>query len=101
MSDTSAIMIVIAIVSVMCTIYICETIRTVVKGLDRNNTTGNIDSGTRFRQISPARIYECEKCGQNVMTDDIDAYKYCHGCGRKVKHDRPEQNAGHSPLDQG
>lgn len=42
---------------------------------------------TRFRQISPARIYECEKCGQNVMTGDIDAYKYCHGCGRKVLWD--------------
>ncbi len=44
MSDTSAIMIVIAIVSVMCTIYICETIRTVVKDLDRNNTTSDRDS---------------------------------------------------------
>ena len=42
---------------------------------------------TRWRQISPARIYECEVCGQNVMTDDIDAYKYCHGCGRMVKWD--------------
>ena len=35
-------------------------------------------------QISPARIYECSKCGQNVMTDDIEAYKFCHGCGAKM-----------------
>lgn len=41
MSDTSAIMIVIALVSVICTIYICETIRTVVKDHDRDNTTGD------------------------------------------------------------
>ena len=35
-------------------------------------------------QISPARIYECSKCGQNVMTDDIESYKFCHGCGAKM-----------------
>lgn len=30
-------------------------------------------------------IYECSKCGQNVQTSDIRAYKYCHGCGSKMK----------------
>lgn len=37
-----------------------------------------------WRQISPARIYECTVCGQNVMTDDIDCYKFCHNCGAKM-----------------
>ena len=32
-------------------------------------------------KISPAGIYECSECGKNVMTSDIEAYKYCHGCG--------------------
>ena len=39
----------------------------------------------RWIKISPAGIYECSGCGQNVMTRDIDAYKYCHGCGKRVK----------------
>ena len=38
----------------------------------------------RWKQISPARIYECDICGQNVMTDNIRAYRYCHGCGAKM-----------------
>ena len=37
-----------------------------------------------WKQISPARIYECSECGQNVMTNDIEAYKFCHGCGAKM-----------------
>ena len=32
-------------------------------------------------KISLAGIYECSECGKNVMTSDIEAYKYCHGCG--------------------
>ncbi len=35
-------------------------------------------------KISPAEIYECSECGQNVMTSDICAYKFCHGCGSKM-----------------
>lgn len=35
-------------------------------------------------KISPAGIYECSECGQNVMTGDIDAYMHCHGCGAKM-----------------
>ena len=38
-----------------------------------------------WKQISPARIYECSECGQNVMTNDIEAYKFCHGCGAKMR----------------
>ena len=36
-------------------------------------------------KISPAGIYECSECGQNVMTSDICAYKFCHGCGAKME----------------
>ena len=39
----------------------------------------------KWVQISPAKIYECSECGQNVMTDDIGCYKYCHGCGAKME----------------
>ena len=35
-------------------------------------------------QISPARIYECSVCGGNVMTGDIDVYKWCHQCGARM-----------------
>lgn len=43
----------------------------------------------RWIKISPADIYECSACGKNVMTADIDAYDFCHGCGAKmeVEHD--------------
>lgn len=39
----------------------------------------------RWKRISPAGIYECTKCGQEVMTSDIDVYDYCHGCGAKME----------------
>ena len=39
----------------------------------------------KWTQISPAGIYECSQCGQNVMTSDIEAYKFCHGCGAKME----------------
>ena len=39
----------------------------------------------KWNQISPAGIYECNQCGQNVMTSDIEAYKFCHGCGAKME----------------
>lgn len=35
-------------------------------------------------KISPVGIYECSKCHQNVMTSDIVAYAYCHGCGCRM-----------------
>lgn len=38
-----------------------------------------------WKQISPARIYQCSNCGQNVMTNDIDVYKFCHGCGAQME----------------
>ena len=27
---------------------------------------------------------ECSECGQTVMTDDIECYKFCHGCGARM-----------------
>ena len=36
-------------------------------------------------KISPANIYECSKCGKNVMTDDISEYDFCHGCGADMR----------------
>ena len=38
-----------------------------------------------WQKISPAGIYECSCCGQNVMTSDIEYYKFCHGCGARMK----------------
>lgn len=34
-----------------------------------------------WKQISPAGIYECSACRGEVMTDTIEAYRYCHQCG--------------------
>ena len=39
----------------------------------------------KWIKISWAGIYECSECGQNVMTSDIDCYKWCHGCGAKME----------------
>lgn len=39
---------------------------------------------SRWIKISPANIYECGECGQNVMTQYIEAYKFCNGCGTKM-----------------
>lgn len=42
----------------------------------------------RWIKICPADIYECSVCGQDVMTPDICAYKYCHQCGAKMQEDK-------------
>lgn len=34
-----------------------------------------------WKKISPAGIYECSECHGNVMTSDIECYKFCHHCG--------------------
>lgn len=36
-------------------------------------------------KISPANIYECSECGKSVMTSDICAYDFCHGCGADMR----------------
>lgn len=30
-------------------------------------------------------IYECSECSKQVMTLNIDAYDYCHGCGCRME----------------
>lgn len=47
----------------------------------RNNEE---ESKAAWIKISPAFIYECSKCGKQVCTGDIEAYEFCHGCGRKI-----------------
>lgn len=39
----------------------------------------------KWIKISPANIYECSECGKNVMTNDICAYDFCHGCGADMR----------------
>ena len=41
----------------------------------------------KWKQITPAKIYECDQCGQQVMTQDIECYKFCHGCGVRMEGD--------------
>ncbi len=43
-----------------------------------------------WKKISPADIYECSECGQNVMTKDICAYHFCHGCGAHMHGDKQQ-----------
>lgn len=60
-------------------IYLC-------KGLIRTTKSADVTPIRRghWIKISPAGIYECSKCGQNVMTSDIEAYVWCHGCGARM-----------------
>lgn len=44
----------------------------------------------KWIKISPANIYECSECGKNVMTDDISAYDFCHGCGVDMRGESDE-----------
>ena len=39
----------------------------------------------KWIKISPANIYECSECGKSVMTNDICAYDFCHGCGAEME----------------
>lgn len=38
----------------------------------------------KWLKIHPQGIYECSECHQNVMTSDIDCYKFCHQCGARM-----------------
>ena len=44
----------------------------------------------KWVKISPANIYECSKCGKNVMTNDISEYNFCHGCGADMRGNKDE-----------
>jgi hypothetical protein len=56
-----------------------EALDVAIKAVEQEPKTG------RWVKISPADIYECSECGQNVMTAHICVYKYCHGCGAKME----------------
>lgn len=34
----------------------------------------------RWSKVSPAGIYECSNCQRHVMTENIEAYKFCFNC---------------------
>lgn len=63
-----------------------EALDAAVKALEQEPKTGH------WIRISPAEIYECSECGQNVMTSDICVYKFCHGCGAKMVE--PQESEG-------
>ena len=55
------------------------------EALDRVPAADVVERKTgKWVKISPAGIYECSQCGQNIMTSDIEVYKFCHGCGAKM-----------------
>lgn len=45
----------------------------------------------KWLKISPAGIYECSECHQNVMTGDIEEYHFCHHCGARMDAERNEE----------
>jgi len=51
-------------------------------------------------KISPANIFECSECGQNVMTSNICAYKFCHGCGAKMIEPQNSEKDEHMTADE-
>lgn len=59
----------------------CEDILEII---DRQHTIEPRPRG-RWVKISPAGIYECSNCGKYVMTDDINEYEFCHGCGADMR----------------
>ena len=46
----------------------------------------------KWIKISPANIYECSVCGQSVMTNDIETYKFCHGCGADMRGEQDDSS---------
>lgn len=55
------------------------------EALDRVPAADVVGKTGKWVKISPAGIYECNQCGQNVMTADIEAYKFCPNCGAKME----------------
>lgn len=47
----------------------------------------------KWIKISPANIYECSECGKSVMTNDICAYDFCHGCGADMREGQNERDS--------
>ena len=59
-----------------------------IEALEQEPKTGH------WIRISPAEIYECSECGQSVMTSDICAYKFCHGCGARMVDPQESEDRG-------
>jgi len=63
--------------------------------VEKINNLPSADKPTgEWKQISLAKIYECSECGQNVMTNDIEAYKFCHNCGARMNKTRADDEYG-------
>lgn len=56
-----------------------EAIDMAIEALENERSKGH------WIKISPANIYECSVCHRNVMTQDIDAYQFCHHCGADMR----------------
>ena len=87
MSNEQAVQILIPMRNMMCDQSGCP-ISDVVFALDKAIESLSADVApvrhAHWIKISPAGIYECSECGKNVMTSDIEAYEYCHGCGARM-----------------
>lgn len=64
-------------------VYPREVVKMIICDCPKADVRENIHG--EWKRISPAGIYECSCCGQNVMTSDIECYKFCHGCGARMK----------------
>ena len=62
----------------------------VIKGISETKAEAIPVRHGKWVKISPANIYECSKCGKNVMTNDISEYNFCHGCGADMRGERKE-----------
>lgn len=63
-----------------------DAIRMAIKALEEQSRWKK----GKWIKISPANIYECSECCKNVMTDDISAYDFCHGCGADMRGENDE-----------
>lgn len=65
-----------------CFTDLCEAVEIAVQALSIQP-----ERKGKWKQISPAKIYECSMCGGEVMTSDIFAYRFCHHCGARMEEE--------------
>ena len=70
---------------IMCDGDYKEALKMLIDKIEHASTIEPERNTGKWIQISPARIYECSLCHQNVMTDDIGCYKFCHNCGARME----------------
>ncbi len=61
----------------------CDMVLAIADWIEAHRDVAPVRHG-HWIKISPAGIYECSECGKNVMTSDIEAYVWCHGCGARM-----------------